>query len=326
MGLNQDMNPANAEMMTVDPTLGTFLASKAAHGEVKQSEIATAVKSEPAKFMEFVNKLGFAGWADQQTLEDTAQRYSPQIAKAEEQATAREAALERAKAQAKAGANKGDAQQARFDAQRQIDLSKELVKNKIPQISSVMNKADSVVPGGLDGWKPGMPLPGVDGLDSRTPINNLKGQALKLRQAAEGAKNMIMAQISGQNVTEGEAIRVLGMLGMAPAYDQQGILKDFALKGNVNPEAFVGGMQQVRQMMDGVVNTYRAGYGDNYDVVMSRLKNGAQTSIIKSGGGKSTGPGITVYGKTMTKDQWKQFKVDHPDDPANDAITKAIGE
>lgn len=206
-----------------------------------------------------------------------------------------------------AAGQKAEGTQGRFDEGKQIDLTKELIKNKIPQVGSMMSKVNNLVPGGLDGWKDNSALPGFEGMDSRRPINELKGNALKLRQAAEGVKNLMMAQVSGQNVTADEAVRVMAMIGMVPSYDQNGILKDFTLKGTGNKAAFVNGMRQIRDMFDGVMNTYRAGYGNNFDVVMTRMSKGKQASIVEpnaAGGRKTT---TNFYGRNMTAEGLKSF-------------------
>ena len=259
LGLEDKIDPTVMQMMLKDSDYATGVVGMIRDGRLTPTDLNDAEKM--GKVYPLAAQDGAA----------IAISHGKEVADAYNQRLNDVSAEKRAEQAAKNAGNKADDQWGRFNEQRQIDLSKELIKNKIPQLTNTMQKINAAIPTGLDGWQKGQQLPGFDGVNSRKPINSLKGEALKLRQAAEQAKNQIMALTSGQTVTPDEAVRVMAMIGMVPSYDQNGILKDFTLKGAANPEAFVNGMRNIRDTFKSVDDTLRAGYGNNYDVVMKRL-------------------------------------------------------
>lgn len=294
MGLSQDMNPAVAEMLTVDPEMGAFLRSRALEGKVTQAQIAQAIK-DPQKFTSLANELGFASWADEKMISGTAQKYGPEIAKAEETALKRQSEERASVARAQAAGSRGNEIQGRFEQSQKTKLVDKLNAIGIPGLKSAVSELDSAMPSGIDGWKPGQKIPGISGADGALPVNRLTGKANKVRGSAASIGNQILKLRSGAAVSDGEAVRTLAELGMTPVVGEGGTWTGLAWKGVTSEEAFVNGMKRARGIIQSVENSYRNAYGsDVYDAVSPPIKNkGAST--------------VSFAGRNLTKDDFNKI-------------------
>lgn len=247
MGLQDKIHPMVLEMMTKNSKLATGVISA-----IRNREVPVSALGDPetiAKEYPHLLRLGSA-----QEIAALSAEYPTEFGKAEEQALDREASV-------KAAGMRAGGTQERFDTKLKTSLADKVNALGIPDIKVSLNNLNSVVPGGLDGYKAGTALPGISGKDAALPTNRLSGKALQVRQAAQSVGNQVLKLRSGAAVTDGEAMRTLAELGMVPTIGEGGTWTGLTWKGTTSPEAFVNGMKRVRNIVAAKEKTFKNAYG-----------------------------------------------------------------
>jgi len=107
-GLSQDMNPAVAEMMSKDPTIGAFFTAKVRSGDIDFGELTDAMR-QPDTFLAYLTAKGYGQYADEKLLgltRSTLQSSLPELKKASEEKVSSNEQDRRAKMQADASLGK----------------------------------------------------------------------------------------------------------------------------------------------------------------------------------------------------------------------------
>ena len=106
--LTQDMNPAVAEMMAKDPTIGVFLNSKVMDGTIKLPDMLTASKGSDT-FIKFITDHGLAKFGSEQLIKSTLDENLPALQKSYEDRIKENESFKRTQLQANAAAGKAEA-------------------------------------------------------------------------------------------------------------------------------------------------------------------------------------------------------------------------
>lgn len=109
-GLDKDMNPAVAEMLAKDPTVGSFLYAKVLDGQAKLDDIISATK-DPITFTQFVTENGLDKFASEQMLKSSIEESLPSLEEAAKFRVQQEIGLQKAETM-------GGPRQGQLDARR----------------------------------------------------------------------------------------------------------------------------------------------------------------------------------------------------------------
>jgi hypothetical protein len=96
MEMDQALNPAVADMMYKDPSIGALINSRVMEGRTTQADAILAAQS-PDKFGAYMNDLGWKTSIDEKKIQGTVESYGPEFAKSENEALQRKASIEAAK-------------------------------------------------------------------------------------------------------------------------------------------------------------------------------------------------------------------------------------
>lgn len=310
LGLQDKIHPLNLEAMLKDSKLATGVISWVRGGG------DPAILNDPTKLMEAAPHLLQLGSADE--IAAVGGNMQDAVGKANEQSLDRKSQEKRAALAAQNAGARGSGIQDRFAAAQRTKLADKVNALGIPDIKVAIGELNGAIPGGIDGYKKGTPIPGISGGQALLPVNRLSGTAVQVRQSAQSVGNQILKLRSGAAVSDGEALRTLAELGMVPTIGEGGTWTGLTWKGATSEEAFVKGMKRAKNIVAAKEKTYRNAYGsETYDTVMQDVGTGDSSG---SSGGK-----INLFGKSWTEDQWLSFLADHPKDSAVPAIKKKLG-
>jgi hypothetical protein len=220
-----------------------------------------------------------------------------------------------AKLRATAGNARGDQINERFDQSQMTKLADKVTNLGLPGLRTAVASMDKNIPGGLDGYKPGTPIPGISGADAALPTNRLSGKGNKLRGDALSIGNQIIKMRTGAAMSDGEAGRILSEIGFTPVVGEGGKWTGLVWNGKTSEESFINGMRRARENLNAQESVYRNAYGpDVFEKVM-------KPPTPAGGGGKT----FTIGGKSFTEDALRLFLKEHPDDPAAPEVKRQLG-
>lgn len=245
--------------------------------------------------------------------------HSPDLSEAQQRVLERASKEKQAQARVTAGNDRAKGIDERQLRAQRRQLSDDYNKYNLPGMAVSLEVLDKVIPAGIENWQPGQKLPGFEGMSSRVDARNLKGDALKLRQAVQTMFNETLKIQSGTAVTAQELVNLRQQLGYQPQIGQDGVIKDWVFAGTANPEALVNGIRNVKSKIRNIEGSLASGYPEVYDDFIGEYNKRRGKPVAASD------PIIPMYGKEWTRTQWEQFKRDHPDDPAIPEINRALG-
>ena len=263
MGLQNYVNPTSLEMLQGNPTLGTYLVSRVRDGSLDFQALLKNL-GDPAALAKLVpDAAAFGSTQELQTV------VSQEIGKLSE---AEKFRMTEAGKATRAGERTGGIEE-RAIAGRQERLSNKLVTLGIPALKSSIETLDTVIPGGLKGWKASDgEIPGVTGASAKLPLNQLSEQGRQVRQAALSVGNQIIKLRTGAAMTNDEANRLLGEIGITQAIGEGGgWVATFT--GVPSSESFLFGMRNVTKALQKTEQTLARGYkGVKYDEISLPLE------------------------------------------------------
>lgn len=270
LGLQEKIHPLNMEAMIKD--------SKVAFGisEIIRNGGDARLLADPEAFMKKYPEAQQLGAANE--IAAVAGEYPEMLGKASEQARDRASAKERAVIAAEAAKARGEGIEGRFDQSQKTKLADKVTALGLPGLKTAVTSLDTNIPGGLDGWKAGQPIPGVTGAEGALPLNRLKGKANKIRGDALSVGNQIIKLRTGAAMSEPEANRILGEIGFVPTVGEGGTWTGLTFKGIMSEESFVNGMRRAKAAMQAQESVYKNAYGEDvYESVMKQPKGPSAT-------------------------------------------------
>lgn len=157
---------------------------------------------------------------------------------------------------------------SRLDLARGDKMTDKIVTLGLPSLKTAFKGLDTAIPGGIDGWKKGMKVPGISDGQAMAPANRLTGNASKVRMQAVSIANQILKLRSGAAINEAEADRIMSELGVVPLPGEGGKFMGVVWKGTTNEENFIQGMKSARAQIAGIEHAIRNNYGaEKYDKV-----------------------------------------------------------
>lgn len=252
LGMADKIDPTVLEMMTSDTNLNTYLRSEITAGRMSVADLQNP-DLVAKKLPEALRNTSAAQITA--AMQDAPEQY----VKATEEGAKNSATAAAAQAEESRFQRGQAATENRDIRSSKEDLSKQRNTLGIPSLVKSFKEVDALIPGGIDGYKPGTPIPGVSGADSNVPMNWNSPSGIKMKQAAEGVKNQILKLRSGGAVSDGEATRLLTELGMKSAIGEGGGWTAI-FKGTPSANTFANGMKSAREKIKAVEENFARGY------------------------------------------------------------------
>mgnify|MGYP001564383125 CR=1 FL=1 len=270
VGLQDKIHPMVLEMMTKNSKIATGVTSA-----IRQGKVPVSVLGDPEAIAKDYPELLRIGSAEE--IAALTAEYPKMFGEAEEQSLDRVSQEKRTQLSAAREGAASMGRQGRYDDAKLMKLEKRVADLGIPGLKNSMTALNEVVPGGLDGWKPGTDIPGISGKQGVLPTNRLTGSALQIRNEALSIGNQIIKMRTGAAMSEGEAGRILGEIGLSPTIGEGGRWTDVAWKGTTSAEAFINGMKRARSKVAAQEKALSRAFGaDAYNQVAGDIV-GTQT-------------------------------------------------
>lgn len=286
-----------------DENMGRIASLEAAigRGELTMTD-ATAIAADPQRFGAVV------------PIPADAIKGSPDLNEAQKQFLDRQSTERAAQARAGQAEQRQVGTQTRFDQGQKTKLADKVTALGIPGLKSALGSLDSNIPGGIEGYKSGTPIPGISGADAAIPMNRLKGAANKVRGDVMSVGNQIIKLRTGAAMTEAEAMRLMTEIGLSPTIGEGGTWTGLAWKGTTSEASFINGMRRAKGILGAQETIYKNAYTPEvYD------------SVVPPDTRKSDEPKFDVNGHMMTKAQMQKFVSANPKDPAAAVMRKHLG-
>lgn len=304
MGLQDAIDPTVYKMMTKEPAVGNAMMTGIVNGKYSPAILSDADAVAKA-YPELIAQ------ASGQEIAAYASSNSQKIMKAYQETqdrVSREKVAQNRADQAVAGR---EGVQGRADRNNKTKLADKVTALGIPGLKNSLSSLDKNIPGGLDGWKPGTPIPGISGADAAIPMNRLKGTANKIRGDTVSVGNQIIKLRTGAAMSDGEALRLMSEIGIVPTIGEGGTWTGLAFKGSTSDENYINGMRRAKEILNSQEGVFRNAYGPEvYDEVVKPTNSAPAAS------------GGIYRGKDAA---WLQaFVRDNPKDPETPKIKAAL--